>query len=281
MAGGCGQGSGKLGWVTASPTLPPHTPIQACSPSLLSIRTPWPLGHSAWGRALAGGLLLLRDELLSTKAGERPWAPRERAFVVAKSLCLGGRCQPGLSWTPSRMAVLVGAFHSSTSPFICPMRPSCALWGLWEPNVRSHLNLYPVCASEAVNRVGHSPHSLFSMMHPVGAYLPTVSGISGSMSPGPQSSPIIRTWLVFSVPSLCHSHMHPRGCCRLLLRWRPLCIVPHLTFLLPTLLGSGHKGVTALTPGSFLFPHEEAEPQGCDSAQGSRTALSSVLLGPC
>lgn len=52
--------------------------------------------------------------------------------MVAKGLFPDGRCQPGLSFSPSGMVMLMGrGHHSSTTPFIhLPVAILCLL-GAW------------------------------------------------------------------------------------------------------------------------------------------------------
>lgn len=56
---GCGLGLGKLGWVMAYLAVAHKLAPPVCwAPT-----APWPLGHSSWACALAGGLLLWSGEL--------------------------------------------------------------------------------------------------------------------------------------------------------------------------------------------------------------------------
>lgn len=55
----------------------------------------------------------------------------EKVSVVAKGLLPGGRCQPGLSLSPSGLATLVEVgCHSFTSPFIHPAAAILCLLGV-------------------------------------------------------------------------------------------------------------------------------------------------------
>lgn len=85
-----------------------------------------------WCCALAGGLQLWRGELQSARAGQRPWAPKERVSGGQELASPDGRCQPGLSLSLSGMALPVGVgCHSSTSPFLHPAAAILCPLGGW------------------------------------------------------------------------------------------------------------------------------------------------------
>lgn len=191
MPDGHGQGLGKLGWVTASP-------LSSHKPALLVFvfwapTAPRPLSPPTWGCTLAGGLLLQRAELPVIHQGrQRLWQPGEGDVC----LLIGDSVWAGHSgW--GRLSSLHSAFHSSSGSHLYP---GCLDRGLSEPGVGSHVLIYQAPGVRLVH------------------------------TSGPWFGPAVpaTVWPVSSVPSLCHSHTHPRGCCGPLPRCQPsVCWFTH------------------------------------------------------